>query len=90
MTYPSDITHEQFTKIAPILETARKKTKPRKLDLYDVFNALQYITYTGCQWRALPKDYPKWRSVHAYFLIWSEVPQGSNESILDKVLKKIS
>ncbi len=89
MKYPSDITKEQFNKIAPILEKARKKTRPRKLDLHDVFNGLMYIVTSGCQWRMLPKEYPDYRSVHAYFRIWSEIPEGKIESTLDKVLKKI-
>lgn len=88
MTYPSDITLEQFEQIRPLLESARKKTKPRVLDLYAVFNGLLYVVKTGCQWRALPKDYPKWRTGHEYFRIWSEIPEGE-ESILAQVLKKI-
>ncbi|MDR0691065.1 MAG: transposase [Streptococcaceae bacterium] len=24
-----------------------------------------------CQWRALPHDYPKWKSVYTYFKQWS-------------------
>ena len=36
-SYPSDISHEQFTKIKPLLLSARKITRPRELDLYDVF-----------------------------------------------------
>lgn len=35
----------------------------------------------------LPKDFPKWRSVHAYFQIWSERPEGQ-PSLLERVLKK--
>ncbi len=38
--YPSDISREQFEKIRPILESSRKKTRPRKLDLYDVFRTV--------------------------------------------------
>ena len=82
--YPSDITREQFAKIAPILESARKQTRPRTLDLYHVFNAVLYLLKTGCQWRQLPTEYPKWRSVHSYFQIWQE------DETLNKVLKKIS
>ena len=89
MIYPSDITREQFEKIAPLLEQARKKTHPRKYDLYDVFNGLMYLVKTGCQWRMLPKEYPDYRSVHAYFRIWSKIPIGNDESTLDRVLKKI-
>ena len=87
MSYPSDISREQFETIRPLLESARKKTKPRKLDLYEVFNGLLYVVKTGCQWRALPKDYPKFGTVHSYFRIWSEA-NDEGESILDEVLKK--
>lgn len=87
--YPSDVTREQFEIIEPILLSARKKTCPRKLDLYEIFCAVLYLLKTGCQWRALPNDFPKWRSVHAYFQIWSE-PAKDKPSILEQVLKKIS
>ena len=30
--YPSDISREQFEQIKPILESARKRTKPRTVD----------------------------------------------------------
>ncbi len=71
-SYPSDVSREQFTKILSLLESARKKTKPRTVDLYDVFCAVLYILKSGCQWRMLPKDFPKWRTVHEYFSQWSE------------------
>lgn len=41
---------------------------------------------SGCQWRMLPADFPKWRSVHAYFQIWSKKEKAP--SILEEVLKK--
>ena len=46
-TYPSDITREQFEEIRPILEEAKKKTHPRKYDLYDIFCAVLYIVKEG-------------------------------------------
>ena len=36
-SYPSDISREQFARILPVLESARRRTKPRTVDLYDVF-----------------------------------------------------
>ena len=36
------ITREKFNTILPTLESARKKTKPRQIDLYDVFNGILY------------------------------------------------
>lgn len=91
-TYPSDITREQFKKVQPQLESARKKTRPRRLDLYDVFNGVLYVLKTGCQWSALPHDFPKYKTVHFYFMQWSEqktVHQKKQPSILEQVLKKI-
>ena len=84
--YPSDISRDQFEQIRPLLESARKKTAPRKVDLYDVFCAVLYLLRTGCQWRALPSDFPKWRTVHSYFAIWSE--PRDNGSLLEQALKK--
>jgi hypothetical protein len=34
----------------------------------------------------LPSDFPKWRTVHAYFAIWSEPREGA--SLLEKASKK--
>lgn len=87
--YPSDITREQFEMIREELESAKKKTRPRKVDLYDVFCAVMYIIKGGIQWRMLPSDFPDWKLVYYYFTVWSkEDENGIN--ILDKVLKKIS
>ena len=36
-SYPSGINREQFARILPTLESARRRTKPRTVDLYDVF-----------------------------------------------------
>ena len=65
-SYPSDIRRKQFEKIRPLLEQARRKTKLRTIDLYEVFCAVLYLLRTGCQWRALPSGFPKWRTVHSY------------------------
>jgi transposase len=86
--YPSDIKREQFEVIRPLLESARKKTAPRRVDLYEVFCAVLYLLRTGCQWRALPSDFPKWRTVHSYFAIWSEPREDG--SLLEQALKKSS
>ena len=84
--YPSDIKREQFEAIRSLLESARRKTAPRKVELYEVFCAVLYLLRTGCQWRALPSDFPKWRTVHSYFSIWSEPREGG--SLLEQALKK--
>ena len=85
--YPSDISREQFEPILPILESSRKTTKPRNVDLYDVFCAVLYLLKSGCQWRMIPKDFPKWRTVHSYFQQWSEPRTDEEPSLLEQALK---
>ena len=85
--YPSDITREQFEAVRPLLESARKKTKPREHDLYDLFCGVLYVLKSGCQWRMLPADLPDWNSVYAYFRKWSARRDGQ-PSLLEEALKK--
>ncbi|AAW75372.1 transposase [Xanthomonas oryzae pv. oryzae] len=85
--YPSDVSRERFEQIRPILEQARKRTKPVTVDMYEVWCAVLYLLRTGCPWRALPSDFPKWRTVHSYFAKWSEV-DDEGMSLLERALKK--
>ena len=85
--YGSDVSWEQFERVRPLLEGVRKRTKPRTVDLYDVFCGALYLLKTGCQWRMLPDGFPKWRTVHSYFAKWSE-PGPDGTSVLEQVQKK--
>lgn len=87
--YPSDISREEFEIIREDLESAKKKTRPREVDLYDIFCAALYILKGGIQWRMLPSDFPNWKLVYYYFSVWSKAEDGG-ASLLDRVLKKIS
>lgn len=85
--YASDISREKFAEIEPELRSVRRTTKPISLDLYDVFCAVLYLLRTGCQWRFLPTDFPKWQSVYAYWSKWSQ-PDEHGTSVLERALKK--
>ncbi|MBB1166066.1 transposase [Lactobacillus rhamnosus] len=47
--YPSNISRAQFALIQPDLENFRKHTRPRRYDLYDVFNLelVQHVMVDG-------------------------------------------
>ncbi|MGH9568543.1 MAG: IS5 family transposase [Candidatus Angelobacter sp.] len=85
--YASDIAPEKFAEILPLLQSVRRRTKPTTVDLHEVFCAVLYLLRTGCQWRFLPSDFPKWRTVHSYFAKWSE-PDQDGISVLERALKK--
>ncbi|WNV06819.1 IS5 family transposase [Candidatus Methylospira mobilis] len=77
---------EAFEQIQPILESVRKRTKPRTVDRYETCCAVLYLLKTGCQWRMPPSGFPKWRTVHSYFAKWSE-PDSEGISALKRALK---
>jgi transposase len=46
---------------------ARSKVgRPRRTRMRAVWNAIQYIAATGCQWAQLPKDFPPFATVQYY------------------------
>ena len=78
--YPSSISKDTFEHIRPLLESCRKRTKPRRIDLYEVFCGVLYVLKSGYQWRMLPKEFPKWRTCYSYFSQWSEQPEGADSA----------
>jgi len=68
--YPTDLTDRQWAYIKDRGPAAKPGGRPRTLDMRQVVNAILYLVVTGCQWRALPHDYPKWPSVYTYFRRW--------------------
>ncbi len=69
--YPSDLTDAQWQLIAPLLPQAKPGGRPREVDIRAVADALFYLNREGCSWRALPHDFPHWRTVYDYFTAWN-------------------
>ena len=87
-SYPSDISREQYESIRLLLESGKKKTRPREVDLYEVFCAVLYVLKNACTWRALPHDFPRWDRVYKYFQYWGSKPLPEQPSLLEQALKK--
>ena len=87
-SYPSDISREQFEVIRPTLENFRRRTKPTTIDRYDIYCAILYSLKTGCQWSALPHDYPAHHTVYTYFRQWAAKPFEDQPSLLEKLLQE--
>lgn len=68
--YPSDLTNEQWQLIRPLLPPPSRVGRPRDVCRRQVVNAILYVNRTGCQWRQLPRDFPKWRTVYNLFWHW--------------------
>jgi transposase len=81
-----DVSVSQFELILPILESATKRTRPRKTRLYDIFCGILYLLKTGCQWREIPEIYPNWKLLHYYFTLWKKT--GIFEKVLQKLIEE--
>jgi putative transposase len=68
--YPSDLTDAQWQLLPSYLLAAKPGGRPRQTDLREVINAVFYLNREGCTWRALPHDFPPWRTVYEYFAAW--------------------
>jgi putative transposase len=62
--YPTDLTDTEWQLIEPLLPGAGKPGRPRQHSWRDILNAIFYVLRTGCQWRCLPHDLPKWKTVY--------------------------
>jgi putative transposase len=70
--YSSDLSEEEWELIAPFMPPRRRTGRPRGVDLREIVNAILYLLATGCQWRALPKDFSPASTVQNYFYAWRD------------------
>ena len=71
LRYPSDLTDSEWALVAPLISPAKRGGRPRTVDIREVLNAIFYVLWTGCQWKALPKDLPPRSTVWEYLDLWT-------------------
>ena len=77
--YPTDLTDEQWAVIAPLFVGMRK----RKFEKRELVNAVLYLVDNGCKWRALPNDFPNWKTVYSFF------SRAQKSGLWDKILQHL-
>ncbi len=84
--YPTNVSNSQWQIISKSLNVERN----RKYNLREIVNAILYLVKTGCQWRMLPGDFPKWTIVYYYFSVWKNngVLEEIHESLVEKIRKR--
>lgn len=70
LRYPSDTTDEEWTEMAALIPPARRGGRKRTVNIRAVLNGLLYVLSTGCQWRAIPKEFPPRSTIFYYFGRW--------------------
>ena len=70
MSYPTDLSDEEFKYIEEHLPTANQRGRPKIHAPREILNAIFYVLKSGCPWRLLPREFPPWRSVYHCFRAW--------------------
>lgn len=68
--YPSDVSDEEWSFVAPYLALLPEDAAQRQHELREVFNALQWLVRAGAPWRWLPHDFPPWHAVYEQTRRW--------------------
>jgi transposase len=71
LRYPSDLTDEEWAIVSSMIPPARHGGRKRSVNIREVLNGIFYVLWTGCQWKALPKDLPPKSTVHDYLELWN-------------------
>jgi len=82
--YSTDLSNTQWQFIKSSLNIADRK---RKYNLREIWNAIIYLVKTGCQWRMLPLNFPKWQLVYYYYSKW--VALEMFDLLLEKLRNKV-
>jgi putative transposase len=85
--YPTDVNDAQWALLEPSIPAPRPGGRPRKTKMREVINAIFYLNREGCTWRALPHDFPPWKTVYNYFEAWKR--DGTWDRILDDLHPRV-
>src|SRR5215212_4483616 len=55
---------------SPLLPPARIRGRKRSVDMREIVNAVCYRLQTGCSWRSLPQNFPRWQTIYTYYRAW--------------------
>jgi len=72
--YPSDMTDAEWAVLArlvPVGGPGPHGGRPPVHSRRDIIDAIRYVTHNGGVWRALPADFPPWKTVHDYHTRWA-------------------
>ena len=53
LRYPSDLSDAEWALVAPLIRPAKRGGRPRTVNVREILNAIFYVLWTGCQWKAL-------------------------------------
>jgi putative transposase len=68
--YPTDLSNAEWKYIEPHVPAPKGYGRPRIHSPREILDAIFYALRSGCQWRMLPHEFPRWPTVYHYFRKW--------------------
>jgi transposase len=100
LRYPSDLTDAEWALVELLIPPARHGGRRRSVNVREVLNGIFCILWTGCQWKALPKDLPPKSTVRDYLdllnwdgtsppaaIIDAQTAKGAQKGVLGSILR---
>lgn len=85
--YPTDLTDAQWAILEAAVPQYAGPGRPRSVDLRRVVDGLRYLQRTGCQWRLIPREFPKWQTVRYDFDTWAQ--DGTLGRLNDRLRERV-
>jgi putative transposase len=68
--YPTNLSDDEWNYIEPHMPAPQEHGRPRIHSPREILNTIFYVLKSGCQWRLLPHDFPRWPTAYHYFRKW--------------------
>jgi putative transposase len=87
--YPTDLSDAEWKYIEPHMPAPEGFGRPKTHDPPEILDAVLYVLRSGCQWRLLPHDFPRWPTVYWYFRKWriDGTWERINRSLRERLLR---
>jgi putative transposase len=85
--YDSDLTDEEWQRIRELIPRHPPTGRLPVISKREIINAIFYVNKTGCQWRSLPHDFPKWSTVYGCYWLWTK--NGAWQPIVDALRRAV-
>ncbi len=82
-TYPSCLTDREWNLVEDLFDQTGARGTPPQYERRMMLDACCYVVRTGCSWRMLPREFPRWQNVYRTFRRWST--QGKFEQMHDRL-----
>jgi putative transposase len=84
--YSTDLTDPEWARLAPVIPEPKTGGRPAR-DRREIIDAISYVIRTGCPWRLLPHDFPRWQTVYHYHRLWRR--DGTWERVHDALRDQV-